>query len=74
MQMDRAATRSILLCKNNFSDYDAISSCPAAVHRLYPVELISGFQLFGHAFGSGEPGGNELDLFLSFVVDIDKVL
>ena len=46
----------------------------ARVHRLYPTELITGFQVFGDAFGLGELGGNEFDLFIGLMVDIDKVL
>ena len=67
-------TALAFLRENDFADYLFFRSRPAGVHCLYPAKLIAGLDVFGDAFGFGEPGGNEVDLLIGLTVDIDEVL
>ena len=63
------STANSSLCKHDFPYNDFLRSCPAGVHRLYPVELIAGLELLGNAFGFGELGGYKLDLLDCLPID-----
>ena len=64
--------QSLHLCHHYFSDDLFLGSCPNGVYRLYPAELIAGLEVFSYAFGFCEPGGNEVDLFISLTIDVDE--
>ena len=63
--------KSFPLCEHKLVDDLLLRSRPAGVHRLYPTKLITSLEVFGDVFGLGELGGNEVDLFIGLVVDID---
>ena len=66
--------RSFLLREDELADGDLLGSCAAGVHRADPFELVAGFEVLGHALGTGELIGDALDHRQRIVVDLDEVV
>lgn len=63
-----------VLGEHNRPKHDFLRSCHTGVHRLYPGELIAGFELLVYAFGLGELGSDELDLLHCLAIDLAQMV